>query len=67
MVQSYCSFRNLPPSLKGSVMEYFRVRAAQRAICDEEQVLAELSPPLKAQVTTPPPPNQIPSPSHPSC
>lgn len=49
-VATYCRYRNLPLPLKRSVQEYFSVRCAQRAICDEEQILKDMSPSLKAQV-----------------
>jgi hypothetical protein len=42
--------RSLPPMLKRSVQDYFHVRMHQRAICDEEEILRQMSPSLKAQV-----------------
>mmetsp|Transcript_12044 Transcript_12044/g.22842 ORF Transcript_12044/g.22842 Transcript_12044/m.22842 type:complete len:897 (+) Transcript_12044:3-2693(+) len=50
MVQSYCDYRNLPPKLRATVLDYFELRITQRRLCNEELVLRELSPALKAQV-----------------
>lgn len=49
-VHQYCNYRNLPPDLKRSVKDFFAVRAAQRAMCNEDEILNELSPPMKAKV-----------------
>mmetsp|Transcript_46662 Transcript_46662/g.86904 ORF Transcript_46662/g.86904 Transcript_46662/m.86904 type:complete len:1054 (-) Transcript_46662:193-3354(-) len=48
--RSYCKYRNLPPALKKNVTDYFEVRAAQRAVCDEQAILRDMSPSLKARV-----------------
>lgn len=52
--RSYCKYRNLPPALKKNVTDYFEVRAAQRAVCDEQAILRDMSPSLKARVRSPP-------------
>jgi len=49
-VHTYCRYRQLPMDLRRSVVDYFGVRTQQRATCNEEKILSELSPSLKAQV-----------------
>eukprot|EP00238_Polyblepharides_amylifera_P010531 CAMPEP_0196577352 /NCGR_PEP_ID=MMETSP1081-20130531/6428_1 /TAXON_ID=36882 /ORGANISM="Pyramimonas amylifera, Strain CCMP720" /LENGTH=337 /DNA_ID=CAMNT_0041896247 /DNA_START=1 /DNA_END=1014 /DNA_ORIENTATION=- len=49
-VKTYCKYRSLPESLRNSVLEYFEVRYARKNICDEGEILNEMSPALKAQV-----------------
>jgi hypothetical protein len=53
-VRLYCS--NLPRDMRRRVMEYFTERATQQAMCNEQLVLNDLSPPLKAEVRRFPPP-----------
>jgi len=49
-VKLYCKYRQLPFDLRRSVKEYFDVRVAQKATYDEEKILKDMSPSLKAQV-----------------